>query len=247
MASDLERALDEILTGVNALMQQAPKSAAPFTAAPPLSKDVPLVGGSVTALAADQVASMLAVLAILESEPSNDAAGLAGRLTHQLLMARCVRTASLSDEFDHVTVSPLIYPVFQGLHEIGARWIESSADSLLWQMAGVDIARAQEILGKFSSVVCPEQNEDGLCWRLPRIPERSPLNWITAGDVSAPRQLISAEQVAVIDLDKSGKKPSTIIWSSRHHFVPDWWCGSAFYQGKWRPVVHWAAAEFPNS
>lgn len=242
MASDMERALDEILSGVNALMQQAPKSnATSMSLARQPTLSIPADG---IAVSSEQCSSLLGLLAMLESETSNGVSSVATRLTNQLLLARCVRADALSDQFDDVTVSPLIYPVFQALHGIGARWVDTDADSLLWRMTGVDIAKAQASLRKFSSVLCPVQNPNGLHWRLPRIPERSGLNWIAADSATASSQLISAEQVAVIDQDRRGKKPTTILWSGPNMFVPDWWCGSAFYQGKWRPVVHWAAAEF---
>jgi len=246
MPSDMERALDEILSGVNALMQQAPKAvSAPVSGMqrPAASLDQP----GTTSLTSDQFASTLALLAIVESDLASPVSSVASRLITQLLLARCVRVDNISSDFDGVTVSPLIYPVFQTLSGLGARWVDCDADSLLWQMSGVNVAQAHASLKKFSSVICPEQTRDGLCWRLPRIPERSPLNWISADDVSSSPQLIRAEQVAVIDQDKRGKKTSTIIWSGDVRFVPDWWCGSAFHQGQWRPVVHWAAADFTAS
>jgi hypothetical protein len=245
MASDMERALDEILSGVNALMQQAPKSGAHSSSMarqPRASIDADTI-----TVSSEQCASLLGALAMLESDASSGVSAVATRLTNQLLLARCVRADALSDQFDGVTVSPLIYPMFQALHDIGARWVDTDADSLLWQMTDVDIAKAQTSLRKFSSVLCPVQNPNGLHWRLPRIPERSGLNWIAADSASASSQLISAEQVAVIDQDRRGKKPTTILWSASNVFVPDWWCGSAFYQGKWRPVVHWAATEFTKT
>jgi hypothetical protein len=245
MASDMERALDEILSGVNALMQQAPKSnAKPATVS---AHRASFNAFDTIPVSPEQWASLLGLLARMESDATNGVSAVAGRLTNQLLLARCVCADDLSDQSDGVMVSPLIYPVFQALHGIGARWVSADADSLLWQMEGVDIAKAQSALKKFSSVLCPVQTSDGLHWRLPRIPERSALDWIAADDLTSSSQLISAEQVAVIDQDKRGKKPTTIIWSGPSAFVPDWWCGSAFHEGKWRPVVHWAAAEFTKT
>lgn len=249
MSSDMERALDEILSGVNALMQQAPK---PGVVTSPAVISASRGGAGVSQAAAslpsDQFISILSLLATLESsESGGPTASVASRLIGQLLVARCVRMDEISTDFGEVTVSPLIYPAFEALSAIGARWVSVDADSLAWQMDHVNIAQAQGLLRKFSSVVCPEQKDGMLLWRLPRIPERSPLNWIKSDDTGASSRLISVEQLAVIDQDRRGKKLSTILWSDQHGFVPDWWCGLAFYQGQWRPVVHWAAANVTNS
>lgn len=249
MSSDMERALDEILSGVNALMQQAPKptaSVSPAAVASPAPRA--RVSQAAASLPSDQFISILSLLATLESNERGDpTAAVASRLIGQLLLARCVRMDEISEDFGEVLVSPLIYPAFEALANLGARWISTDADSLLWQLDHVNIAQAQGLLRKYSSLVCPEQKDGMLLWRLPRIPERSPLNWIKADDAGASSRLIHADQVAVIDQDRRGKKLSTVLWSGSHGFVPDWWCGLAFYQGQWRPVLHWAAAVTPNS
>lgn len=251
MSSDMERALDEILSGVNALMQQAPKpGVVTAPAATSASRNTtPGASQAAASLPSDQFISILSLLATLESNEGSGGpmASVASRLIGQLLMARCVRMDEISTDFGEVTVSPVIYPAFEALSALGARWVSADADSLAWQMDHVDIAQAQGLLRKFSSVVCPEQKDGMLLWRLPRIPERSPLNWIKSDDAGASSRLISVEQLAVIDQDRRGKKLSTILWSDQHGFVPDWWCGLAFYQGQWRPVVHWAAANVTNS
>ena len=249
MSSDMERALDEILSGVNALMQQAPKPgvAAPPTFAP-VQQKTDLAPPMSVSLQAEQFGALLALLATLESnEEGNPVASVASRLIGQLLLTRCVRMDEISTDFGEITVSPVIFPAFQTLSDLGAIWAATDADSLLWRMDQVNVAKAQISLRKFSSVICPEQINGVLHWRLPRLPERSPLNWIKAPGHGASSQLIRAEQVAVIDQDRRGKKLSTIVWSGQHGFVPDWWCGLAFYQGQWRPVLHWAAALLPNS
>lgn len=249
MSSDMERALDEILSGVNALMQQAPKPGVVTSPAViSASRSSAGVSQAAASLPSDQFLSILSLLATLESsESGGPTASVASRLIGQLLVARCVRMDEISTDFGEVTVSPLIYPAFEALSAIGARWVSVDADSLAWQMDHVNIAQAQGLLRKFSSVVCPEQKDGMLLWRLPRIPERSPLNWIKSDDAGASSRLISVEQLAVIDQDRRGKKLSTILWSDQHGFVPDWWCGLAFYQGQWRPVVHWAAVNVTNS
>lgn len=248
MPTDMERALDEILSGVNALMQQAPKPGVANAAAGSSSRHHQVGPRSGTSLPNDQFISILSLLATLESSDSGDPiASVASRLIGQLLLARCVRMDEISTDFGEVSVSPLIYPAFEALSQLNARWISVDADSLVWQMDHLNIVKAQALLRKFSSVICPEQKDGMLLWRLPRLPERSPLNWIKADDDGASSRLIHVEQVAVIDQDRRGKKLSTILWSGQHGFVPDWWCGLAFYRDQWRPVVHWAAANVTNS
>lgn len=249
MSSDMERALDEILSGVNALMQQAPKpGVSPLLSSVPSPLKKRGVSQAAASLPSDQFISILSLLATLESsDASSPIASVASRLIGQLLLARCVRMDEISTNFGEVSVSPVIYPAFETLSNLGARWVSADADSLAWQMDQVNVAQAQGLLRKFSSVICPEQKDGMLLWRLPRIPERSPLNWIRSQETGASSRLISVEQLAVIDQDRRGKKLSTILWSGQHGFVPDWWCGLAFYQGQWRPVVHWAAAETPNT
>ena len=77
---------------------------------------------------------------------------------------------------------------------------------------------------------------------IPKVPDN-----LSSLDFNLPVVAALLDQLAVIDQDRRGKKLSTILWSDQHGFVPDWWCGLAFYQGQWRPVVHWAAANVTNS
>jgi hypothetical protein len=239
MSADIERTLDEILSGVNALLAEAPTGASKdgTTLPKPAAQ-----AGSVRAPARDLdpapwPSSILALLAMVESDANHPGAAIAGRLAAQFVQARALPLGAAFAGHADVRVSPLLLPRFQRLAEQGAVMLSCDAMFSTWDFSRLAADRIPSILSRMSALLCPDQGDHTDRWKIPHLPERVPLQWISSSEVSQEMRFEGAAESAVIDLDNPSSRVSTILWINGLEFVPDWWCGMAFRRSQWCPVI----------
>lgn len=228
MSDDIERALDEILTGVNALLAEAPATAA----------------GAVSGLQALGPSetfhwhpSVPALLAMIEAQRDHPAAGLAARMAARWVQDRAVPLGSLLPNQPDLRVSPMLPPRFNALAEQGGRLMSCDAQYSLWDFSQISFERVTAILSRLSAVLCPDQLGRENHWRIPHYPERCPLKWISTQVTSQAMQFSGATAHAVIDMDNIATPFSTLLWIEEFQFVPDFWCAMAFNGQSWCPVI----------
>lgn len=234
--SDMEQTLDEILSGVQSLLEHAPS--APLARADRPSRFDRHTQDAGLTMSSDDASGLLAALIWMQSDSGNPMSQQAGRWITQILSMRATPLGSdTSAEHAQVRVSPLLAPRLSNLAEQGAVLAECDASSMYWDVTNVDLALARQAMGRFQVTVCPEQKEEKIYWRIPRLPERLPLRWIGQSEFSQHARYASAKSFAVIDQDKTNDKLATLLWIADLNFVPDWWCAMTVRDGQWLPVV----------
>lgn len=228
MSDDIERALDEILTGVNALLAEAPVSAPGSMSAsssPPPEQQV------------QWDASLPALLATVEAQRDHPASALAARLAARWVQDRAVPLGNLLPQQPHLRVSPLLPQRFTALSGQGGRLVSCDAQFSLWDFSQIPFERVTTILSRLSAVLCPDQSGREHHWRIPHYPERCPLKWISSQAMPQTMQFSGAVAYAVIDMDNLTTPLSTLLWIEPFEFVPDFWCAMAFHGQSWCPVI----------
>jgi hypothetical protein len=228
MSDDIERALDEILTGVNALLAEAPAATAGVIAG---SQD------RVTSEAFQWHPSVPALLAMVEAQHEHPAAALARQMAARWAQDRAVPLGSLFPDQPNLRVSPLLPQRFKALAGQGGRLISCDAQYSLWDFSQIPFERVAAILSRLSAVLCPDQAGREHHWRIPHYPERCPLKWISGQTAAQAMQFSGAAGYAMIDMDNIAKPLSTLLWIEDFQFVPDFWCAMAFNGQSWWPVI----------
>jgi hypothetical protein len=234
MPSEMERALDEILSGVNALLEQAPSTAS-ATRQAVQAASLPREGG--ITLDAGRLSALLSVLACVASDPEHPACLSASESIRQLLVQRSIALGEIGGDFDDVAVSPLLHRPLRGLWQIGSVLVDCNAEFMMWEVAYADMARARALMGRWMSSVCPDHGDPVMRWRIPRYPERLRVRWTSNQLTSSGSPSFADSGVGLIDHDNHALPIATIFWSLGSQFVPDWFCGMAHHAGQWRPVV----------
>lgn len=238
MSSDIEQALDEILSGVNALLGQAPSG-----------RDLPRVEGAQQApeMSREPEPSLrghadrqelMALLASLSSDSRRPHAQVAHRLLLRLITARAQPVGPQVTDGRQVMISPLLLDATSRLLAAGARLDHSDAMSLFWDFSACPAGFAADLLGRFAPLLCPVQTEARMLMRLPRFPERSRVQWRDHFDGKSTSSVQRSQQAAVIDQDNPNAELVTILWLGDAAFVPDHWCGVTFHEGRLCPVLH---------
>lgn len=228
MSDDIERALDEILTGVNALLAEAPAVATSGVAG---REDR---GTSETF---HWHPSVPALLAMAEAQPEHPAAALARRMAARWAQDRAVPLGSLFPNQPNLRVSPMLPQRFAALLGQGGRLISCDAQYSLWDFSQIPLQAATAILSRLSAVLCPDQAGRENHWRIPHYPERCPLKWITGQPAAQAMQFSGAAGYAMIDMDNVARPLSILLWIDDFQFVPDCWCAMAFNGQSWWPVI----------
>ncbi len=239
MSSDLEQALDEILSGVNALLEQAPSGRASL----PSGQD-----GNATESESSQSQSqsslwvndpeLLALLASTASDSRRANAPVAHRLLLRLINARAKPLGPAAGGAFAVSISPLLSECTSRLFAAGARLDHSDAVSLFWDFSACSPGVVEPLLGRFFPLLCPVQTESSPLMRLPRFPERSRVRWLDHFEGKSSSSTQRSQQAAVIDQDNESAELVTILWLTDVKFVPDHWCGVTFREGLLCPVLH---------
>lgn len=241
MTSEMEQALDEILSGVNALLEKSPAAAIaqgrPAARGGLAERAVDAPSPESLRIGAQQVPSLLSILAMAESDPMHPASALAGRCIQQLLVARGVSLGEIGQDFPSVLVSPIMMNPLRGLAKTGAVLVECDAHAGTWDMSMADLPRARVAMQRLRAAVCPDQRGEKSCWKIPHFPERLRLRWSNEQNALRTNQSVRLGEFAVIDQDNLAIKPTTIFWMGGLWFVPDWYCAMAYHAGGWRPVI----------
>ena len=228
MSDDIERALDEILTGVNALLAEAPAAAAGVIAGPQdhgVSESF------------HWHPSVPVLLAMAEAQPDHPAAALARRMAARWVLDRAVPLGGLLPNQPNLRVSPMLPQRFKAFLGEGGRLISCDAQYSLWDLSQIPFERVTAILSRLSAVLCPDQAGRENHWRIPHYPERCPLKWISGQATAQALQFSRAAGYAMIDMDNISIPISTLLWIEDFQFVPDFWCAMAFNGRSWCPVI----------
>ncbi|MEN9759288.1 MAG: hypothetical protein RL676_437, partial [Pseudomonadota bacterium] len=146
MNSDMEKTLDEILSGVEALLEQAPQQrldAARYPRAEQADVKEP------QALAPQMQATARVLLAVLESDKSQAAHAAARRWLIEDLASETVALGDVGgDRFAELRVSAWTMPTFAALEQAGAVLLESDAWALAWRWPNQDRSALKQCLGR---------------------------------------------------------------------------------------------------
>ena len=235
MPSEMERALDEILTGVNALLEQAPSTALGARSAVDALR-AHETQSAVISVEAARLPALLSLLACVASDPDHPACASANDWIRQLLVLRAIPLGEIGSDFDDVTISPLLERPLRGLWQIGSVLADCNAEFMMWDVMVADVPRARALMGRFMGSVCPDQGTPVMRWRIPRFPERLRIRWTDVVMSSSTSEADNALGHGFIDQDNDDLRVATIFWPRGPHFVPDLFCGMAHHAGRWRPV-----------
>ncbi len=203
MSSDMERALDEILSGVNELLVKAPSRLGEATARLDSAASPP---------SGEDTAGLLSLLAHLESDPNYAGRTLARRWLNRTVQERAAPLAMIAGAPAGLTVSPQMIPVARRLHALGAAWLGAEGGDMYWDCGLLSNADISTALGHFVVTLSldPEGQNRMLC--LPRTPERLPLIIGEPGQLCPAAKLGHLDQVAIVDQDKKTTQRSTVFW-----------------------------------
>jgi hypothetical protein len=251
MSTEMERALDEILSGVEDLLKKVPaQDAEPSvvvgegSSVKGLVSDAAHPDPSQSSPSAVRVTQggvsdgMTALLVALEGDPGSHLAESAHRLLEEILSSRMVGLPQAIDPDGLLTVSPCLVRPIENLLALGVVLDRYDAGYLYGDSSACQPEQIRQVLGRYAPLFCPEQNAYRHRFRMPRLPERVVLRWCHRSDINPIAGFEREDRVALIDQDNDGGGRSTMIWFSSHRFVPDHWCGLAFHDGRWRPVTH---------
>jgi hypothetical protein len=235
MNSDMEKTLDEILSGVEALLEQAPQKrvdAAGYPRAEQADVKEPQT------VAPHMQATTRVLLAVLESDKSQAAHAAARRWLIEDLASATVALGDVGgDRFAELRVSAWTTPTFAALEQAGAVLLESDAWALSWRWPNQDRSALKQCLGRLRAAVCLDQSDEELRFRVPRIPERLRCRFVTRPRVIAEEARPRPMRYACIDQDNSSAEFHTVFWLHEHHFVPDHVAGLVMHQGLWWPLI----------
>ena len=232
MPSEMEQALDEILSGVTTLLQKGPVQAPSRAPSRFSSVDAFEVG-----VQESESHELLAILALIDSDPSHRARQAAGRRIQRLLSSRLVRLGDFAGAFSQVGVSPMILPQLIRLAKAGGVLVECDAERTHWDLSALSTTEISGALNQFSATLCLNQNSTQTRWSLPRIPERLRVALKSRSEFPFIQPFEGHPEFAMLDQDNAKLETVTILWIAPSMFVPDWWCGMAAINGAWVPVV----------
>ncbi len=235
MSSDIEQALDEILSGVNALLEQAPAGSPRPLPGASAALDHSNASDTRSSVLTDD-SELLSLLAVTASDSRRAHRHVAQRLLLRLLTARAVTLGA--GDLASLTISPLLSGTVSRLLDIGARPDHSDAVSLFWDFSGVSGVDPVRIVGRFACLLCPVQKEGRALVAMPRFPERLRVRWLDHFDGKSTASTHRSQQAAVIDQDNLSAELVTILWLTKMSFVPDQWLGVTFRDGQLCPVLH---------
>jgi len=240
MNSDMEKTLDEILSGVEALLEQAPAARA---ASRESSQTDHGLAGQPAAMATSPdplagSAMMRALLATLESDTMHPAHAAARRWLMEDLAGTTEPLGEVGGErFASVRVSAWVLPMLADVQRAGAVLLESDAWTLRWQWDGADRSTLKTHFRRFNAAVCLDQREEGLQFRIPRVPERLRCRFVTRRHAHPEEPQMRPARYACVDQDNSSSAFCTVLWLTAHPFVPDHVAGLVHHQGVWWPLI----------
>jgi hypothetical protein len=257
MASEMERALDEILSGVHELLAKGPPK--PGQSSSALENDseegvreVAFQGPHDSAghdsghdnshdnshdsthdISQDH-SSLIALLAAIETDAAHPAQPVARRWLSRLLLTRAMPLGNAFPGFADITVSPIMHRAVMRLAQTGARLVRCDAHQMIWD-CGFSPAPA---LGRLAVTARRDQKAPDRLRSLPRIPERMPVVLKSAGQINFTSSLAKETRVAVCDQDNLMAQASTIFWIEQGTFTPPWLCGFVMSAGRLVPLVN---------
>jgi len=229
MTSDIDQTLDELLQGVNALLDSAPS---PMDSPVPNESRERGISESIE-FGGTELGQLITMLALLESRPEQPASQLARKLLIQVFLRRARPLGGLAREYGTVMVSPVIHGRLDRLLRKGASVVGSDASTLTMAWGGGTVAELRSTFGRLFSIVCLEQTEPSIRFRVPKLPERVS---VKLGDTPHRSSLASVGYpncFAFIDQDNLLINPVTVLWLDGGAFVPDQICGMTCWEGEW--------------
>ena len=229
MTSDIDQTLDELLQGVNALLDSAPYSV--DLPVPNEHRERGLLGS--IELGGTELGQLITLLALLESRPEQPSSPLARKLLIQIFLRRARPLGVAAREYGGLMVSPLIHGRLERLLRNGASVVGSDASSLTMVWGDGTLAELRDVFGRLFSIVCLEQTEPSIRFRVLKLPERVS---VKLGDVPDRSSLASVGYpncFAFIDQDNLLVNPVTVLWLDGGAFVPDQICGMTCWEGEW--------------
>ncbi len=239
MSSDLEQALDEILSGVNALLEQAPTSRGSQPSGVHDHVDVSVASPSQSpSWGWGNDSELLSLLASTASDSRRGNASLAHRLLLRVISSRARPLGPAAGDAAAVTISPLLSECTSELFSVGARLDHSDAVSLFWDFSACPSGAVVKALGRFFPLLCPVQKASSALTQLPRFPERCRVRWLDHFEGKSTSSAQRSQQAALIDQDNPSAELVTVLWLADDAFVPDHWAGVTFREGALCPVLH---------
>lgn len=234
MASEVEQAIDDMLSGLQALQRQA--QAAPVRNGEPLA-DSRIGTSAAQPLGQDEGLAML-MMAVLESQPDQPCASSARRWIVRQLDEQALPLGDLGGErHADVRVSPRMHAALKAAAAQGAVLAECDAQATSWLWPSGDRDALRRVFGRMFSAVCLEQDLNALRFRVPKIPERLALRFFSETQPDSSIGVLHASAYAVVDLDNLRAQPSTVFWLEDGGLVPDYLCAVTHHAGRWWPVV----------
>lgn len=241
MASEIGQAIDHMLSGLQTLQQQAQALQQQAQTLP--ASDVGAVTDALSGAPAaqhfgDSETQTMLMMAVLESQETDGCALSARRWIIQQCDGQALPLGVLGGEHHAaVRVSPRLRTALEAIATQGAILEACDARYTHWVWPTGDRDKLFSSFGRLSSAVCLEQNMNGLRLRVPKIPERLALRFLsrTRPDASAGPMRLS--DYALIDQDNLQARPSTVFWLEDGGLVPDYLCAVAYHAGRWWPVV----------
>lgn len=234
MASEMGQAIDDMLSGLQALQRQAQKLPAQHLETS--AAEAPSPASPMPSF--DQQGLTLLMMAVLESQHDHPCAVSARRWIGQELDQRAIPLGPLGGKnFADVRVSPRIRRYLAAIASHGAVLAECDAQTMQWFWGGGDPCLLRTTFGRMLPAICLEQDMDGLRLRVPRIPERLPLRFPSAAQTNPSLGMLPASACVVIDQDNSRAQYATVFWLEDGGLVPDYLCAVTHHAGRWWPVV----------
>lgn len=236
MSSDMERALDEILSGVNELLVKAPSRLG--------EPSERLTGLPIPAHSSDDTAGLLSLLAHLESDPNFAGRALARRWLNRTVLERAAPLTTIAGVPAGLRVSPQMGLAVARLAALGATWLGAEGSEMYWDCGLLSNLEISAALGHFIATVRldPERQNRILC--LPRTPERMPVMIGEPSHLCPSVSVGQLSQVAIVDQDKNTTERATIFWLAQSDLAPHWLCGMTLRAGQLIPVVNPLAKPF---
>lgn len=229
MTSDIDQTLDELLKGVDALLGSAPS--ADISSVRDVRQEQGILGS--IELGGAELHHVITMLAFLESGREQPSSQLARKLLLQIFLKRARPLGVLAREYGGVLVSPIIHSRLHLLLRKGASVVSSDASSLTMAWTDGTAAELRGVFGRLFPIVCLEQSEPAIRFRLPKLPERISVKLGTTPHRSSLARAGYPNCFALIDQDNLLGNPVTVLWLDGGAFVPDQICGMTCWDGEW--------------
>lgn len=240
MASEIGQAIDHMLSGLQTLQQQAQalQQQAQTLPVADVGAATDVSAGASAAHLGGPDAQTLLMMAVLESQEAEGCAPSARRWIVQQLDLQALPLGGLGGR-DHaaVRVSPRMRNALEAIARQGAVLAGCDARYTHWIWPNGGREQLLSIFGRLFPAICLEQNIDGFRLRVPKIPERLALRFLSQTQPDSSADLLGLNAYAVIDQDNSQARPSTLFWLEDGGLVPDYLCAVTYHAGRWWPVV----------